>query len=66
MNPTERTLREYPFQWLCGEPDCIKGEGVDLSRVGAREQAKVHAQKTGHKFIVIGPGEEPNWEELRK
>lgn len=52
---SDSTDGPWDYFWACAE--CIEG-AQDTSRVGARQQGKVHAQKTGHQFWVGREGEE--------
>lgn len=57
-SPERATIDEsWDFYWSCVQ--CIEG-AQDTSRVGARQQGKVHAQKTGHQFTVGKEGEDAN------
>lgn len=46
---------DWSFFWAC--VNCIEG-AQDTSRHGARQQGKVHTQRTGHEFYVGREGED--------
>jgi len=53
--PDPTTDDPWLFFWACVE--CIEG-CQDTSRAGARQQGKVHTQKTGHQVWVAKEGED--------